>query len=107
MSSVRRGAARKPAAAGERRADRPEHRRQAERRADRAEHSGTANVEALMIDMRTPAASPICPAGAMLCSSDITIGCAAAERQPQRERQRHQRAGAARRTETARRWRRR
>ena len=36
---------------------------------------GTAKVEALMIDMRTPAASPILPAGAMLCSSAMTIGC--------------------------------
>src|SRR5437868_625401 len=37
---------------------------------------GMAKVDALMIDIRTPTASPIRPAGAMLCSSDITIGCA-------------------------------
>ena len=38
--------------------------------------SGTAKVDALMTDMRTPTASPIRPAGAILCNSDITIGCA-------------------------------
>src|SRR5207253_1776543 len=37
--------------------------------------SGTPKVDALMIVMRTPTASPMRPAGAMLCNSDITIGC--------------------------------
>ena len=36
--------------------------------------SGTATAIACTSDMRTPAASPMRPGGAWLCSSDITIG---------------------------------
>ena len=68
-------------------------------------NSGTANVEALMIDMRTPAASPIRPAGAMLCSSAITIGCALPSASPSAN-DRTISAPALARTGTAHRWRR-
>ena len=56
--------------------------------------SGTANVEALMIDMRTPAASPILPGRRDAVQQRHHHRLRAAERQPQRERQDHQRAGA-------------
>ena len=36
--------------------------------------SGTATAIEFISDIRTPAASPIRPGGARLCSSDITIG---------------------------------